>query len=149
LEDGDWDTATDSMSSVNQGICLDAGDMLGWGKAPGRDETSALRTPTSWKASLCHNWLKEQPVLHVKPYPISPQSAALQAMGSPIFGPTPQPHQSHTPPNSHPSDIYDLHRTAHLRSAKLVFHRHVWSVLGHNPQACKGLHNLHSTRPCP
>jgi hypothetical protein len=29
LEDGDWDTATDSMSSVNQGICLDAGDMLG------------------------------------------------------------------------------------------------------------------------
>jgi hypothetical protein len=38
---GDWDTEADCMSSMNQGPCWDAGDMLGWGKAQGKAETSA------------------------------------------------------------------------------------------------------------
>jgi hypothetical protein len=48
------------VSSGNQGPCWDAGDMLVWGKAPGRTETSTHWTPSSWKASPCHNTLKEQ-----------------------------------------------------------------------------------------
>jgi hypothetical protein len=43
------------------GICWDAGDTLGWGKAPGRAKSMALWTPRSWKVSPCHNLLKEQP----------------------------------------------------------------------------------------
>jgi hypothetical protein len=39
------------MSSVNQGLCWDAGDMLGQSKAQGRAETSASWTPRPWKAS--------------------------------------------------------------------------------------------------
>jgi hypothetical protein len=48
------------MSSVNQGPCWDTGDSLGWGKAQGRAETSAHWTTSLWKASPCHNILKEQ-----------------------------------------------------------------------------------------
>jgi hypothetical protein len=46
LENGDWDTDRDCMSSGNQGPCWDAGDTLGWGKAPGTVETLA-----PWTAS--------------------------------------------------------------------------------------------------
>jgi hypothetical protein len=70
IQNGNWDPAADCMSSVNQGFCWDTGDMLGWGKAPGRDETSALSTSISWEASLCHNLLKEQPVLYTKAFPM-------------------------------------------------------------------------------
>jgi hypothetical protein len=58
------------MSSVNKGLCRDTGDMLGWGKARGRADTSALWTPSSWKASLHHDLLKEQLVLYTKPLSI-------------------------------------------------------------------------------
>jgi hypothetical protein len=59
IQDGDWDTAADLLSSVNQGLCWGAGDTLGWGKTQGRAETSALWTPSSWKASPHHNIVKE------------------------------------------------------------------------------------------
>jgi hypothetical protein len=42
IQDGDWDTAADLESSVNQGLCWEARDMLGWGKAPARAENMAL-----------------------------------------------------------------------------------------------------------
>jgi hypothetical protein len=60
IQDGDWDTAADCMSSVNQEACWDTGDTLGRGKAQGRAKTSALWIPRSWKASPCHNLLKDQ-----------------------------------------------------------------------------------------
>jgi hypothetical protein len=49
------------MSSMNQRPCWDDEDMLGWGKAPGRDEASALWTLSLWKAPPHHDLLKEQP----------------------------------------------------------------------------------------
>jgi hypothetical protein len=52
------------VSTRNQGPCWDAGDTFGWGKAPGRAKTSAPWTPTPWKASPCHDTLKEQAVHH-------------------------------------------------------------------------------------
>jgi hypothetical protein len=93
IQDGNWNTARDHMSSMYQRLCWDTGDTLGWGEAPGRAETSALWTPTSWKASLHHDLLKEQPVLLTKSHPI----------GLPILWPVPQPHQG-----SHPSDLHNL-----------------------------------------
>jgi hypothetical protein len=59
-KNGDWDTDTGSVNSMNQGPCWDAGDMLGWRKPPGRTETSALWTPSLWKPSPHHNTLKDQ-----------------------------------------------------------------------------------------
>jgi hypothetical protein len=41
IQNGNWDTDADCMSSRNQGSCLYDGDTLGRGKAPGRAETSA------------------------------------------------------------------------------------------------------------
>jgi hypothetical protein len=63
------------------------------------------------------------------PAPYSCGAAAPQAVGSPIFGPTPQPHQGHAPPNSHPSDLHNLHWTKPLRPTKLGIHWHAWSPL--------------------
>jgi hypothetical protein len=57
-------TQMQTLSSGNQGPCWDTVDTLGWGKAPGRAETSAPWTPSLWKASPHHNTLKEQAVLH-------------------------------------------------------------------------------------
>jgi hypothetical protein len=48
--------------------------MLDWGRAQGRAETSALWTPSLWKASPCHDTLKEQLALHTKTLPIGPRS---------------------------------------------------------------------------
>jgi hypothetical protein len=59
---------------MNQGLCRDTGDMLSWGKAPGRAETSAFWTPSLWKASLHYDLLKDQLVLYTKPLPIVLQS---------------------------------------------------------------------------
>jgi hypothetical protein len=42
IQDGDWDTDADCISSMDQGPCWDAGDMLGWGKAQGEQK---LRHP--------------------------------------------------------------------------------------------------------
>jgi hypothetical protein len=42
IQKGNWDTAAGHMSSVDQGLCWDIGDMLGWSKAPGTGEISAL-----------------------------------------------------------------------------------------------------------
>jgi hypothetical protein len=60
IQNGDWDTNAEYVSSGNQEPCWDAGDMIGWGKAPGRAETLAHRTPRPWKASPHHDTLKEQ-----------------------------------------------------------------------------------------
>jgi hypothetical protein len=51
---------------MNQGLCWDAGDTLGCGKAQGRAETSAVWNPSLWKASPWHDLLKEQLVLQAK-----------------------------------------------------------------------------------
>jgi hypothetical protein len=105
IQDGDWDTATDLMSSVNQWLCWNAGDTLGWGKAQGRAETSALWAPSSWKASPCHDLLKEHPVLHAKPRPIGPRSRCSTGRG--ISDPSthssipPGPHSPKLPPMRH------------------------------------------------
>jgi hypothetical protein len=55
---------------MNLEPCWDAGDILGWGKAQGRAETSALWTHSLWKASPCQDLIKEQLALHAKPCPI-------------------------------------------------------------------------------
>jgi hypothetical protein len=60
IQDGNRDTEVDCVSCVNQGPCWDAGDMLGWGKEPGRAKTLAPWTPSSWKASPRNDLLKEQ-----------------------------------------------------------------------------------------
>jgi hypothetical protein len=59
IQNGNWDTDTDSMSSMSQGPCWDAGASLGRGKAPGRVETLPPWTPSPWKASPCHDTLRE------------------------------------------------------------------------------------------
>jgi hypothetical protein len=68
------------MSSVNQGPCWDAGDMLGWGKAQGRAETSAHWTPSLWKFSQWYDTLKDQvapiPLLSDGPPPCHPARLA-------------------------------------------------------------------------
>jgi hypothetical protein len=101
IQDGNWDIAADCVSSVNQGLCWDAGDTLGWGKAQGRAETSALWTPSSWMASPCHDLLKEQLVLHTKPCHIGLWSCCSIGHGiSDPWAPS-QPCQGRTSPNSH------------------------------------------------
>jgi hypothetical protein len=115
------------MSSINQRLCWDAGNTLGWHKAPGRAETSALWTPSSWKPFPHHDLLKEQPGCcspspcpagppdqhsagppswrRAKPPPRRPakptlcQSPALQAFQ--------QAHQASTPPGPHPTGPLD------------------------------------------
>jgi hypothetical protein len=54
---------------MNQGPYWDAGDILGGGDAPGRTETLAPWNPRPWKASPCHEILKEQAGLHPTPLP--------------------------------------------------------------------------------
>jgi hypothetical protein len=54
IQNGNWNTDTDCVSSGNQGSCWDAGDMLGWGKALGRAEPLAPWTPSPWKVSPHH-----------------------------------------------------------------------------------------------
>jgi hypothetical protein len=60
IQNGNQDTDTDCGIFLNQGPCWDAGDMLVWGKAQGRAETSALWNLSLWKASSLHNSLEEQ-----------------------------------------------------------------------------------------
>jgi hypothetical protein len=60
IQDGDWGTNADSVSSMNQGPCWDTGAMLGRGEAPGRVETFAPWTPRPWTASPCYDTLREQ-----------------------------------------------------------------------------------------
>jgi hypothetical protein len=69
-EDPKWQLGhrlIDSMSSTNQRPCWDAGDILGWGKAPERAKILAPWTPSLWKASPCHDTLKEQEGHHHGP----------------------------------------------------------------------------------
>jgi hypothetical protein len=60
IQNGDWDRDADCVSSMNQEPCWDAGETLGWGKAKGTPETLAPWTPSLWKASSCHDTLKEK-----------------------------------------------------------------------------------------
>jgi hypothetical protein len=59
IQDGNQNTATDLLTSMIQRLWGEAGDMLDWGKTPGRAETSAPWTPSSWEASPHHHMLKE------------------------------------------------------------------------------------------
>jgi hypothetical protein len=94
IDNGDQDTDADCMSSVNQGPCWDAGDTLGWGKAPGSTETSAPWTPSMWKAPSYHNTLKEQEGLcHHQPTGILPLRPAR-----PLSCRTVATHQHRSPP---------------------------------------------------
>jgi hypothetical protein len=54
IQDGDWGTEADSVSSMSQGPCWDTGAMFGGGEAPRRVETSTPWTPSPWKASPHH-----------------------------------------------------------------------------------------------
>jgi hypothetical protein len=63
----------------------------------------------------------------------------MQAVGSLILGPAPQPLQGRVPTNSHPSDLHDLQWTEPLSSAKPAIHTCMISARLH-PQACTGLH---------
>jgi hypothetical protein len=94
------------------------GDTLDWGKAQGRAETSALWTPSSWKASPCYNLLKEQLVLHAKPHLIGPQNDFSTDCGIS----DPWAHSS-APPRS--------------CSPKLPPFRPAWSPLDWDPKACQ------------
>jgi hypothetical protein len=60
IQNDNWDPDADSVSSVNQRPCWDTGAMLFRCEAPGRVETLAPRILSPWKASPCHNTLREQ-----------------------------------------------------------------------------------------
>jgi hypothetical protein len=100
------------VGSVNQGLCSDAGDMLHWGKAPGRAKILALWTPSSWKAPPYHDLLNEQPALHAKPCPIDPRRRCSAGCGIPRLLLSPIRAALHkttrSPPNPHPSGPHDL-----------------------------------------
>jgi hypothetical protein len=157
IQDGDWDKAADLLSSVSQGLCWEAGDTLNWGKAPGRAETSALWTLSWWKASPCHNLLKEQPVLHSKPLPIGQLSPCYAGCGIS----DPWAHSSASPgPCSHklppfrpawsPVDwapklcqTSDPHMHDLCQAAPSGLHRPAQActiLLGCAPHTCTGLH---------
>jgi hypothetical protein len=76
IQHGNWGTDADSMSSVNQEPCWDAGAMLGRGNTPGRVETLAPWTPSPWKTSPCHGTLREQMGCH--PHTATISSCQLQ-----------------------------------------------------------------------
>jgi hypothetical protein len=92
IQNGDWDTDADGVSSGNQGSCWVTGDTLGWGKAPGKAETLAPWTTNTWKSSPCHDTLKEQAGHHshtTANHPLAHQT--------PHYRPTtPQPHRAST-----------------------------------------------------
>jgi hypothetical protein len=74
----------------------------GWGKAQSRAETSALGTPSLWKASPHYHLLKKQQALHAKPHPIGPRShcSAGQGISEPLACSSAQPGLRSTgPPN--------------------------------------------------
>jgi hypothetical protein len=136
---------------MNQGLCWDAGDTLGWGKAQGSSETSALWIPCSWKTSPHHNLLKEQAALHAKPCPIVPWSCCSSghgisnplacssalpgqcASGLPDLPQTPTPQARTISAGLCPSGLHDLCSKAwqagHPQAGT--------SPLGHAPQACQ------------
>jgi hypothetical protein len=60
--------------------------MLGWGEAPGRAKTSVFWTPSSWKASPCHNFLKNS-------WPDNPCNISPQSYCFALPGPYPSGHQ--------------------------------------------------------
>jgi hypothetical protein len=107
IQNGDWDTDTDCMSSRNQGPCWDAGDTLDWGKAPGRAETSSPWTPSLWKASPHNDTLKEQVGCHPPAgRPRSPLSSQITVFWSTRAPPTGQPGH-HLP--AHQADAPQAH----------------------------------------
>jgi hypothetical protein len=151
---------------MNQGLCWDTGDILDWGKAPGRAETSALWTPSSWKAPPCHDLLEEQSgtaellrcrpgisdpwaLSSVQPEPPAPKNPPLRPAGS-LPDQAPKAWQASNPQALHnlhstglcPSGLHrptwsPLCRTIPLRPAKLVIHRHSQSPPGHTLKACQ------------
>jgi hypothetical protein len=60
IQDGNQGTEVDSVNSVNQKSCWDAGATLGRNKAPRRIKFSTPWTPSSWKASPHHFTLRKQ-----------------------------------------------------------------------------------------
>jgi hypothetical protein len=98
IQNGDWDTEADCVSSRNQGPCWDTGDMLGWGKSTVRAKTSAPLAPSPWKASPCHNTLKEQ-------------------VGSSLPASVPGCNLTRTPPLQAPA-LLSLQATAHLPACR-------------------------------
>jgi hypothetical protein len=80
IQNGNWDSDADSVSSVNQGPYWDAGATLGGGEAPGRVETLAPWTPSLWKSSPCHNTLRKQAGCH--PHAATNASHQLPATSS-------------------------------------------------------------------
>jgi hypothetical protein len=114
IQNGNWDTDADCMSSRNQRPCWDVGDMLGWGKEQGKAKTSEPCTPSLWKSSPHHNTLKEQANSHMgnrhqaTTYPPAHQaSARLQAHrhvsppGFCLIGPPAHWPPSPGPPTNH------------------------------------------------
>jgi hypothetical protein len=69
IQDGNQNTATDLLTSMIQRLWGEAGDTLDWDKRPGRAETSALWTPSSWEASPHHHILKDYPGCMPSPAP--------------------------------------------------------------------------------
>jgi hypothetical protein len=102
------ETDTDCMSSRNQGPSWDAGDTLGWCKAPGRAETLAPWSPSLWNICPHHDTLppgchtpvgppgllsphKSLPVCLQGPHPQASQATASQS-------PRLRPHRATGPP---------------------------------------------------
>jgi hypothetical protein len=160
IQDGYWDTIADRVSSMNQRICWDPWNTLGWGKAPGRAETLALRTPSSWKAFPCHNLLEEQLALPAKPHPIDPWSCCFSSTRSSATpglhstglhhlcrAPAPQPCHAHDP---HARIISA--GPMPLKPTRDTNHRPAQSLLGPHTSDLPslqsiGLHNLHQAPP--
>jgi hypothetical protein len=111
-----------------QGLCWHAGDTLSWGKAQGRAETSALWTPSSWKASPHYDLLKEQPALHTKPSLIGPRSCCSSRLCDLIsLGPLLSPTRAALPQTPTPQTHMIITRP----------HRPEWSLSGCTPKACQ------------
>jgi hypothetical protein len=151
IQDGNWDTAADRVSSMNQGLCWDAADRLGWGKAPGRAETSTLGTPSLWKSSPHHDLLKEKPALHINPHPIG--SWSHYSVGCGISDPLPCSSAPSGPCSTAP---LDLPQTPTPQACTISAAPCTSGLPGCNPQSCTisagttsltGLHDLHWATP--
>jgi hypothetical protein len=107
IQDGDWDTDADWERSVNWGPCWDAGNTLGWGKAPGRAE---VRFPEPLAhGRLLHAtiyWKSTWAAAHQASTPQACQFPALQACRpTTLPGPIPQACWATTPPGCHPTGL--------------------------------------------
>jgi hypothetical protein len=174
IQDGNWDTDTDCMNSMNEGLCWDTGDTIGWGKVPRESQNFGTLNPylmegfsmpwfTNRTAGTACQALPYRGCRAPAPQAMAslilpPHSSALPGLRSTGLTdlpqtPTLQAHMISTGPTPFRPARLAIHRheqslwAVTLSPVKLVIHRHTWSPPGCAPQACIGMHYLCQTTP--